>query len=295
MNRLKTAMLLASLMALALWGGFALGGQLGLAVAMVAAGAMNVGAYWFSDRIVLRMHGAREVGEAEAPGLRRMVRELSLAAAIPAPKLYVISEEAPNAFATGRNPRNAAVAVTEGLIRILDERELRGVIAHELGHIKNRDTLVMTVSGAIAGALSMLANMAAFGSLFGAHSQDDEESADPVGGLLGILVAPIAASLIQMAISRSREFVADETGAQLTRDPRALARALREIESWSAGVPMQVGSPATAHLFIVNPFSLAGVAALFSTHPSTDSRVQRLERMARGNTDSSFRLAQVSR
>jgi heat shock protein HtpX len=279
MNRLKTTMLLAALTALTLWVGQALGGQVGLVLALVLAAAMNFGAYWFSDKIVLRMYGAREVDESEAPGLHRMVRELAERAALPMPRVYVIPEETPNAFATGRNPSNSAVAVTEGLMRILDRHELRGVIAHELGHVKNRDTLIMTVSAAIAGALSMLANAAMWGSLLGGSSSDDEENGSPLGGLLGILVAPIAASLIQMAISRSREFVADETGARLTGDPMALANALRKIEAWSARVPIHSGTPATAHLFIINPFSAGGLAGLFSTHPSTTARVERLERL----------------
>jgi heat shock protein HtpX len=280
MNRLKTMMLMAALTALTLWVGRALGGQAGLLLALVLAAAMNFGAYWFSDKIVLRMYGAQEVDESEAPGLHRMVRELADRAALPMPRVYVIPEETPNAFATGRNPANSAVAVTAGLMRLLDRDELRGVIAHELGHVKNRDTLIMTVSAAVAGALSMLANAAMWGSLFGGGSSDDEDDGSAVGGLLGIIVAPIAASLIQMAISRSREFIADETGARLTGDPRALASALRKIESWSAQVPIHSGTPATAHLFIINPFSAGGLAGLFSTHPSTDARVERLERLA---------------
>jgi len=287
-------MLLAALTALVLWVGHALGGQAGLLLAFVVAGVMNFGAYWFSDRVVLRMYGAREVTEVEAPGLHAMVAELASRAELPMPKVYIIPEQAPNAFATGRNPSHSAVAVTEGLMRILDRDELRGVIAHELGHVKNRDTLIMTVSGAIAGALSMLANAAMWGSLFGSSSED-EEGSSPLGGLLGIIVAPIAASLIQMAISRSREFVADETGARLTGDPLALASALRKIESWSAGVPMHSGDPATAHLFIINPFSAGGLAGLFSTHPATAARVERLEQLAGAGATGGFRLAGAAR
>lgn len=294
-NRIKTAMLLATLTALVLWVGTALGGQVGLIVALVVAGAMNFGAYWFSDRMVLRMYGAREVHEADAPRLVAIVRDLAVRTAIPMPKVFIVPESAPNAFATGRNPAHAAVAVTEGLLRILNERELRGVIAHELGHIANRDTLVMTVSGAIAGALSMLANAAAFGMAFGSSSDDEDEHASPFATLLGVLLAPIAASLIQMAISRSREFVADETAAQSTGDPLALALALRKIEAWSAGVPMDRGTMATAHLFIVNPFSRAGIARLFSTHPPTEARVERLERMAGIAKARPVRVAQFAR
>jgi heat shock protein HtpX len=198
------------------------------------------------------------------------------------PSVYVIPEDAPNAFATGRNPENAAVAVTAGLVRMLERDELAGVIAHELSHVKHRDTLVMTIAAALAGALSFLANMAMWSSLLGGGlgNDDDEGGMHPIAGLLGILVAPIAASLIQMAISRSREFMADERGAALTQNPLALARALGKLESWKARVPMQAGSPATAHLFIVNPFSASGLASLFSTHPSTQERIKRLQAIA---------------
>jgi heat shock protein HtpX len=284
---MKTAMLLAALTALVLWVGTALGGQVGLVLALVVAAAMNLGAYWYSDRLVLRMYGACEVGDSAAPRLYRIVRDLAARAALPMPKVYVIPEDAPNAFATGRNAKHAAVAVTEGLMRVLDERELRGVIAHELGHIKNRDTLIMTVSGAIAGALSMLANAATFGMAFG--SSNDEEGGSPLGGLLGILIAPVAASLIQLAISRSREFIADETAASLTGDPLALARALRKIEVWSQSTPMHGGTPATAHLFIVNPFTSGGLSSLFSTHPPTSVRIARLEQMVIGGTAGTLR------
>jgi heat shock protein HtpX len=270
-------MLLAALTALVLWIGHALAGQAGLALALVFTGAMNFGAYWFSDKIVLRMHGAREVGPAEAPELHAVVRDLAARASLPMPKLYVMAEDAPNAFATGRGPNHAAVAVTEGLQRLLSREELRGVLAHELGHVKNRDTLIMTVSAAFAGAMSAIANMAMWSALLG--GSDDDEDSGAGGGLLAMLVAPIAASLIQLAISRSREYLADEWAARLTGDPLALARALGKIESWSARVPMHAGAPATAHLFIINPFSAGGLAALFSTHPKTEDRIRRLEGM----------------
>jgi len=281
MNRTKTMLLLAVLTALVLWVGHALGGQTGLVIALVFAGAMNFASYWWSDKIVLRMYGAREVSEREAPGLFVLVRDLTARSGVPMPKVYVIPEDTPNAFATGRNPRHAAVAVTEGLLRMLDRRELAGVLAHELAHVQNRDTLVMTVAAAIGGALSMLANMAMWSSLLGSSS-DDEEEGGAFGGLLGIIVAPIAASLIQMAISRSREFLADESGARMTGDPLALASALRKIEGWSQRAPMQAGNPATAHLFIINPFgalSGRGLLGLFSTHPSTEDRIARLQAM----------------
>jgi heat shock protein HtpX len=277
MNRIKTALLLAALTALVLWIGHALAGQAGLAIALVLTGVMNFGAYWFSDRIVLRLHGAREVSPTEAPELYGLVRDLATKASLPMPKLYVMAEDAPNAFATGRGPKHAAVAVTEGLLRRLDRDELSGVLAHELGHVKNRDTLIMTVSAAFAGALGAIANMAMWSALLG--GSDDEEDSGVAGGLLGIVVAPIAASLIQLAISRSREYLADEEAARLTGDPLALARALRKIESWSARVPMHAGAPATAHLFIINPFSAGGIAGLFSTHPTTEDRIRRLEGM----------------
>jgi heat shock protein HtpX len=280
MNQMKTVMLLALLTALLLWIGHAIAGQSGLMVALVMAAVMNFGAYWFSDRVVLRMYGAEEVSEAQAPELYGLVRELVARAGMPMPRLYVIPEEAPNAFATGRNPHHAAVAVTEGILRLLTRDELAGVIAHELGHVRNRDTLVMTVTATIAGALSMLANLAMWGAMLGGRSSDDDEGGHPIGGLLGVILAPIVATLIQMAISRSREFLADEAGARLTGNPLALASALRKIEAWSRRVPMISGSPATAHLFIINPFSGGGLIQLFSTHPSTEERIARLEALA---------------
>ncbi|HSB73631.1 MAG TPA: zinc metalloprotease HtpX [Candidatus Methylomirabilis sp.] len=283
MNRMKTMVLLAALTALLLWAGQALAGQGGFVMALVLAGVMNFGAYWWSDRIVLRMYGAREVTEAEAPDLHALVRHLARRGSLPMPKVYVIPEVAPNAFATGRNPQTAAVAVTEGLVRLLEREELAGVIAHELGHIRNRDTLIMTVAATIAGAVSMLANLAQWGLMFGGGRTSDEEGGGghPLAGLLGILLAPFAAMLIQMAISRSREFLADEAGAHLSRNPLALAQALRKIEAWSRKLPLASSSPATAHLFIVNPFSGGGLIRLFSTHPPTEARVQRLAAMAR--------------
>jgi heat shock protein HtpX len=269
--------------------GHLLGGQLGLIVALLVAGGMNFVSYWWSDRIVLRMYGANEVTEQEVPELFMLVRNLTDNAGMPMPKVYIIPEEAPNAFATGRNPQNAAVAVTEGLLRLLDRRELTGVLAHELAHVKNRDTLVMTVAASIGGALSMLANMAMWSSIFGGSSDSEEEEGGGVlGGLVGIIVAPIAASLIQMAISRSREFMADEAGAKMTGDSMALANALRKIEMWSQEAPMHSGNPATAHLFIINPFgglSGSGLMKLFSTHPSTEERIARLQAMAQSGTD----------
>lgn len=278
-NRIKTAMLLAGLTALFLFLGQALGGSTGLVIAIVLAGAMNFASYWWSDKIVLRMYGAQPITESQAPELFGIVRELAARGQIPMPKVYVIPEETPNAFATGRNPQNAVVAVTVGLMRMLNRDELAGVVAHELGHVRNRDTLIMTVAATISGALGYLAQLSLFMG-FG-NSDDDEDGGGALGGILGLLVAFIAAPMIQMAISRSREFLADEAGARLCGNPLALASALRKIEGWSRQVPMHAGTPATAHLFIINPFSGGGVAKLFSTHPSTEQRVARLEQMAR--------------
>ena len=278
MNRLKTAVLLATLTALLLWAGQALGGQAGFVIALVVAGAMNLGSWWWSDRLVLTMYRAQPVGPGQAPELEDIVRELTLRAGIPMPRLYVIPESAPNAFATGRDPEHAAVAVTEGLLRALDHREIAGVLAHELAHVKHRDTLIMTVAATLAGAVSMLANIGQFAMIFGGgrSSDDGEDAPHPMFGLLGVLVAPFAAMLVQAAISRSREFLADEGGARLTRDPRALANALTKLDAWSRQVPMDAGNPATAHLFIVNPFTGGGLLRIFSTHPSTEARVARL-------------------
>ena len=284
MNQTKTLILLATLTALLLWAGQAIAGQGGLLVALLFAGVMNFGAYWFSDKIILRMYRAQEVSESQAPELFRLVRELSWRGNLPMPRVYLIPEEAPNAFATGRNPQNGAVAVTQGLLRLLNREELAGVVAHELGHIKNRDTLIMTVAATLAGALSMLANAAAWGMMLGRNqSHDDEEGGHPMAGLLGVIIAPIAATLIQMAISRSREFSADRAGASLTANPMGLASALRKMEAFSRQLPMTTGSPATAHLCIINPFAGQGLARLFSTHPPTRERIERLKMMVHEN------------
>jgi heat shock protein HtpX len=281
MNRLKTLALLATLSAIFVWVGGALGGQSGLVMGLAFAGLTNFAAYWWSDKVVLRMHGAQEVSAHEAPDLHRMVQQLAQRATIPMPKIFIIPEEAPNAFATGRNPEHAAVAVTQGIMRVLNREELNGVLAHELAHVKNRDTLIMTVAATLAGALSMIANMAMWGAMLGGGRADTEENGShPVAGLIGIIIAPVAASLIQMAISRSREFMADAAGARFSGTPLALANALRKIETWSREIPMSTGSPASAHMFIINPFSGGGLVRLFSTHPSTEERVKRLEEMA---------------
>jgi heat shock protein HtpX len=279
MNRMKSVMLLAILTALVLWAGQALGGRGGFVMALIAAGLMNIGAYWWSDKLILRLYGAQEVGLAQAPVLWGIIRDLATRANQPMPRVYILPEETPNAFATGRSPQHAAVAVTAGLVRLLDREELAGVLAHELAHIRHRDTLIMTIAASLAGALGMIANMAMWGTLFGFGGSDDDEGEHPLAGLLGIILAPIAAALIQLAISRSREFWADEMGARLTHNPLAFARALRKLEDWRHAVPMTTGSPATAHLFIVNPFTGGGLASLFSTHPTTAARIARLEAM----------------
>lgn len=282
MNRVKTAMLLATMTALLIWVGQALGGQQGLVMGLGFAIIMNVGSYWYSDKIVLRMYGAQPVDETQAPELYSIVRNLAQAAQIPMPKVYVIPEQAPNAFATGRNPEHAAVACTEGLLRMLNRDEITGVLGHELGHVRNRDTLIMVVAATIGGAISMIANIAQWGLIFGGGRSSDDRNGHPAAALIGIIVAPIAAMLIQMAISRSREFLADEQGARLSGNPLALASALKKIQGFAQQAPMQHGGPATAHLFIINPFTAGAFAKLFSTHPPTEERIARLEQFARG-------------
>jgi heat shock protein HtpX len=281
-NTLKTGILLVLLAAILLAIGGAVGGRSGVMIALILALGMNAVSYWFSDKIVLRLYGAQEVSEAEAPQLYGMIRRLAQRAQIPMPRVYRIATETPNAFATGRNPQHAAIAVTEGALRLLDQRELEGVLAHELAHVKNRDTLTMTVTATIASAIMFLADMARWGAIFGGFSRDEE---DHGGGVLGFLVAaivaPLAATLVQMAISRSREYAADATGARVAGSPYGLADALEKLAYASERVPAHV-SPATAHLFIVNPLSGRSLATLFSTHPPIEERIQRLRRMARG-------------
>ena len=278
MNRLKTYLLLAALTSLLLLAGQAMGGRSGLLLALTFAVVMNVGSYWFSDTIVLRMLGAREITSADSPEIFAMVQRLVQKAGIPMPKLYVIPDDSPNAFATGRSPAKGAVAMTEGVLKLLSRDELEGVIAHELGHIAHRDTLIMTVAATIAGTLSALGNMAMWGTMFGGRSHDEEEGGHPIAMIVSAIVAPFAAMLIQMAISRSREFLADEAAANNSGKPWALAAALSKIETWSHRIPMASGSPATAHMYISNPFS-GGMASLFSTHPPTAERIARLEQM----------------
>jgi heat shock protein HtpX len=280
-NTLKTGLLLAVLTALFLLIGNAVGGQNGMVMAFGLAVLMNFGAYWFSDKIVLRMYGAKEVSEAEAPQLHGVVRRLSLAAGLPMPKVYLIPTDSPNAFATGRNPEHAAVAVTEGILRLLSPDELEGVLAHEMAHVRNRDILVGTVAATLAGAVMMLARFAQFAAIFGGGGRDRDEEGG--GGIVGMLfmaiVAPIGAMLIQMAVSRSREYLADETGAKFCGKPLSLARALEKISGISREVPMDA-TPATAHMFIVSPLTGKGVLSLFSTHPPVEKRVERLRSLA---------------
>ncbi|MGQ9570688.1 MAG: zinc metalloprotease HtpX [Thermodesulfovibrionales bacterium] len=278
MNNLKTLFLLVTLTLLLIWAGASIGGKQGMTVALIFALFMNFFAYWFSDKIVLSMYRARKVTESEAPELYRIVRRLAQKAEIPLPKVYIIEEEQPNAFATGRNPKHAAIAVTTGIMRILSPEELQGVIAHELAHIKHRDILISTIAATIAGAISYLAQMAQWAMIFG-HRGDDDEGGNPLAALVMMIVGPIAALIVQMAISRSREYVADEGGARLAGNPRFLSGALRKLHWASQKIPMHA-NPATSHMFIVNPLSGGGLLKLFSTHPPIEERIARLESMS---------------
>jgi heat shock protein HtpX len=277
-NWLKTSILMAAIMALFGAVGNMIGGQQGMVMALLFGGAMNLFAYWNSDKMVLRMYNARQVDASTGGAYYRMVAELAERAGLPMPKVYVIDEDQPNAFATGRGPNHAAVAATTGIMRILSERELRGVMAHELAHVKHRDILISTISATMAGAISMLANFAMF---FGGRDEEGRP-ANPLAGLLVAFLAPMAAGLIQMAISRAREFEADRGGAEICGDPKALADALTKISHYGRGVPMMPAEahPETAQMMIMNPLSGRGLAGLFSTHPSTEERVRRLYAMA---------------
>jgi len=280
MNSLKTTLLLTSLTLLLLFIGQALGGQNGMVMALLFAAVMNMGAYWFSDSIVLRMYKAQEIGPQDHY-LYSIVQDLATRARLPMPKVYIINEQAPNAFATGRNPENAAVAATTGILQLLTKEELTGVMAHELTHVNNRDTLISAIAATLGGAIAMLANMAQYAAMFGGHrNQDGENNSNVFGSILMMILAPIAASLIQMAVSRSREYSADEGGARLCGNPMALARALEKLENLNQRVLMPTAehNPATAHLFIVNPLK-GGFKSLFSTHPLTAERVRRLQEM----------------
>ena len=283
MNTARTAVLLAAITGIFLAVGFLLGGTAGIIIALVFAGLLNFFAYWSSDKLALRMAGAREVSPEEAPGLHRTVEEVSELSGMPKPRVYIVENETPNAFATGRNPDHAAVAVTTGIMRLLDERELRGVLGHELGHVRNRDILTSAIVATLAGAISMLAWMGMwFGGGLGGRGRDNA-----YGGIIALLVlilAPLAAAMIQMGISRTREYQADRTGAEVTHDPEALASALEKLERGVQARPLEPTPMAqsTAHLYIVNPFAGGGIGRLFSTHPPIEERVRRLRAMAYG-------------
>ena len=276
-NWLKTAILMAGILALFAAVGGAIGGAQGMLIAFLLGAGMNFFAYWFSDKMVLRMYNAQEVDAASSPYLYNMVKELAQRAQIPMPRVYLIDEAQPNAFATGRNPEHAAVAATTGILQLLSARELRGVMAHELSHVKHRDILISTISATVAGAISSLAQ---FGMLFGGSR--DGERANPIVSIVVMVLAPIAAMLIQMAISRAREFEADRGGAEISGDPNALADALAKIDAYARGIPMHTAEahPETAQMMIMNPLSGGGLRGLFSTHPATEERIGRLRAMA---------------
>jgi heat shock protein HtpX len=284
MNTFRTTILLAVLTALLVWIGDMFGGRQGAIMALILAGGMNFVSYWFSDKIVIKMYGGQEVGPNDDPELYGLVQDLAQRAGLPMPKVYVLPQDTPNAFATGRNPEHAAVAVTDGIRRILNKRELAGVLGHELTHVKNRDILVSTIAATLAGAIGYLAQMAQWAMIFGGNRDRDEEGGSNIFGLIVIMVvAPIAAMLIQMAVSRSREYGADEGGAKITGDPLALASALKKLHMGAQNIPLETNNAtanATAHMFIVNPLTGAGLASLFSTHPPMEERIARLEAMA---------------
>jgi len=282
-NIFKTTLLLALLTVLLVIMGAAVGGKGGMCIAFFVATAMNFGSYWFSDKIVLRMYTAQEITRDINPAFYGMVERLAGRAGLPMPKVYIIPDQSPNAFATGRNPAHAAVAATEGILRVLTPDELEGVMAHELAHVKNRDILISTIAATIAGAISMIGNMLQWGAMFGAGRSDDENGGGAgslIGSLAMAIIAPIAAMLIQMAVSRSREYLADASGAAICGRPLALAGALRKLHISSQVIPMQEARPATSHMFIVNPLTGGGLMALFSTHPPMEERIARLEELA---------------
>jgi heat shock protein HtpX len=279
MNGFKTMLLMVTLTLMLVFVGGALGGRTGMTFALVMAFGMNFISYWFSDKIVLRMYGAQQVTESESPELFGTVRRLAQRAGLPMPKVYIIQEDQPNAFATGRNPEHGAVAVTTGIMRGLTREELEGVLAHELAHIRNRDILVSTIAAAIAGAISYLAQMAQWAMIFGGgRSNDDDEGGSPIAALVMMIVGPIAAMLVQMAISRSREYGADAGGAEISGNPMYLANALKKLDTASHSIRMDA-NPATSHMFIVNPLTGGGIIKLFSTHPPMEERIARLEAM----------------
>ena len=284
MNTTKTLVLMVALTVLLVLIGGALGGRQGMIFAFIFSMGMNLFSYWFSDKIVLRMYGAREVTEAEAPVLYGVTHDLALRMNMPMPRVYVIPSDQPNAFATGRSPNHAAVAATEGILRLLTREELTGVMAHEISHVRNRDVLIGTIAASVAGAITMIAHIAQWGMIFGGFGgrrDDDEGAGGAIAGIAMIILAPIAAMLIQLAISRSREYEADATGAKICGNPMSLASALKKLEIGAQRIPMEA-SPATAHMFIVNPLRAGGFSNLFSTHPPMEKRIERLESMVYG-------------
>jgi Zn-dependent protease with chaperone function len=280
-NSLKTIMLMALMMGILLFIGDWMGGEQGLWMAFIFSLLMNFGMYWFSSKIVLMTYRAKEVTEADVPKLFSIVRRLAAQAQLPMPKVYIIPGDSPNAFATGRNPEHAVVAATDGILHLLSDDELEGVIAHELAHVKHRDILIATLVASMAGTITFVARMAMYASIFGGGSRDRENS-NPFGQILLIILAPIAAMLIQFAVSRSREFAADEGGAQISQRPLSLANALRKLERGVEQIPMTNAGTSTAHMFIVNPLFGGGITKLFSTHPPTEERIARLEQIAMG-------------
>jgi len=274
-NMLKTTLLLGLLTGLILWAGGALGGQSGMMIAFVFAAVMNLGAYWFSDKMVLSMYRASEVDPAQAPGLFRMVERLAQQASLPMPRVFIIPSDSPNAFATGRNPEHAVVAVSHGLLKLMNDQELEGVLAHELAHVKNRDILISSIAATLAGAIMWLASMAKWSAIFGGFGGDDDDGGGIVGLLLMAILAPFAAMMVQFAISRTREYQADATGAKIAGTPMGLAQALEKLGQASQRIPLKA-NPATSHMFIVNPLSGRGLTALLSTHPPLEQRIQRL-------------------
>ncbi|MGB2706085.1 MAG: zinc metalloprotease HtpX [Candidatus Omnitrophota bacterium] len=279
MNYIKTGLLLVILTLLLVWVGGLLGGARGAVIAFVAALLINGISYWYSDKIVLALYKAREIPERQFYHLYNLVRELTQSANLPMPRIYMVENKSPNAFATGRNPQKAVVCVTRGLLELLDEDELKGVLAHELAHVKNRDTLIMTVTAALAGAIMMLAYMARWAAIFGGYSRDRRGSGNIISLIAISILAPIAAVIVQLAISRSREYAADRQGAYFAKDPTGLASALRRLSEAAKVRPMKEASPQTAHLFIVNPFRASFITNLFSTHPPIDERIKRLRGM----------------
>ncbi|MEK6531233.1 MAG: zinc metalloprotease HtpX [Deltaproteobacteria bacterium] len=280
MNYLKTAALLAVLSALLVFFGSALGGRQGAIMALVFAGLMNFISYWFSDKIVLAMFRAKKVDEASAPELHSSIRDLTMKAGMPMPKVYIMENDTPNAFATGRNPEHGAVAVTTGIMKLLTKEELKGVLAHELSHIRNRDILISTIAATIAGAISYLSHIAYYAAIFGGRSsRDDDRGGNPIALIVMMVVAPVAAMVVQLAISRGREYAADSGGAGMLGNPLPLAEALKKLEYYNKRIPMRLSNGSAAHMFIVSPLSGGSLLKLFSTHPPVAERVKRLEAM----------------